>query len=494
MLRTPALLVASLLGAVGCVGGFVTSNDRSIDDFIDEIPAEDLACPADPDCSIGGDCSLYECPDHWICEGTANGERRCVSPGPDYPDRGGWSCEDVDGETVCTGDSFPDGGGGDAWRCEAAGDLVVCTKETPDYPDGGGGSAWSCYYEGDLRVCSTNPGDGGDGGGWVCWDDETGRHCRRDRDVPGDGGRWTCFDFMGESRCDGGGVPDGGGDWECEERGGEFYCVDRTPDYPDGGGGGSWSCRYTREFRVCDWDDDGGGPGPGPGPGPGDGPGDGPTTPGDTPRDCPVNDPTCGNVVCTAEMRGAVTFLDNEDGDDNGEIYVFGDGRRDQSCATVRVEVTAYYALYDDALAESCNTQRDEISYVTIANSCNATGNPVERNVGDRFVIGDVDNTPACSSDAECGGGTSCQRRSAGFCCVPTAPAFVGTFLLIAGEDNRICLHHVCPEVRAGTMTGADSFISAGCEGSINSVHLQLDGNAFVCPDSSLEFPMACGL
>lgn len=473
MYRTYRFLVALALFAAGCIGGFGGPEQGTVDDFIDSIPAEDLACPADPDCAIGGDCALYECPDHWVCEDRRDGERRCVSPGPDYPDGGDWDCEDVNEQTVCRGGSYPDGGGGDGWSCERSGDLVVCTNDSPDYPDDGGGDAWSCFYEGDLRICSTIPGDGG---GWTCWDDETGRHCRSDRpDLPGDGGDWTCYDYEGETHCDGGSdIPDGGG-WECYERDGEYYCT-TTPDYPDGGGGDAWSCRFSGEFRICDGDIPDGGDDWG------------------IPReDCPISDPTCSHGICIAEARGDVELIDDLDGEDDGELFVFGDGRRDQACATVRVNVTAYYALYDDALAESCRSQMDEISYVTIANSCNAEGNPVERNVGDRFVIGDVDNTPSCDSDAECGAGTSCQMRSAGFCCVPTEPAFVGTFLLLAGEDNRICLNHVCPEVRSGAMSGADPFINDGCEGSINSVHLQLEGDIFTCPDSSLELPMSCG-
>lgn len=473
MPRNFRVIFSVCLGATGCVGGFANPGEG---DFLDDLPPDMLVCPADPDCSIGGDCSLYECPDHWVCEEREDEHRRCVSPGPDYPDRGDWDCHDEGGTTVCEGGSFPDGGGGGAWNCTQAGDLVTCVSDDPSYPDGGGGSGWSCWYEGDLRVCSTVPGDGGDGGGWTCWDDEAGRHCRTDRpDLPGDDGDWTCFDYDGETHCDGGSsVPDGGG-WECVERDGEYYCT-TTPDYPDGGGGGSWSCRFTREFRICDGGDDGGGD-------------------GDIPRtDCPPTDPTCGSVLCTEDRRGEVTLLDDLDGEDDGEIYVLGDGRRDQSCATVRVGLTGYYALWDEALAESCTRQLDEISYLTIANTCNADGNPVERNVGDRFVIGDVDNTADCASDADCGAGSACRSRSAGNCCVPTAPAFVGTFLLVAGEDNRVCLNHVCPEVRAGLMSGADPFMTAGCEGSINSVHLRLAGSAFTCPDPSLEFPMGCGM
>ncbi|MBX3273595.1 MAG: hypothetical protein KF729_25245 [Sandaracinaceae bacterium] len=457
--------------AGGCTGGFGNMGGRSPSEFIESIPPDMLACPIDPDCAIGGDCRLYECPEHWVCEERSDGYERCVSPGPDYPDGGGWSCRDEEGRTICEGGSYPDGGGGNGWSCMQAGDLVTCVKDRPDYPDGGGGSGWSCWFEGDLRVCSTVPGDHPGGGGWTCWDDETGRHCRRPRpDLP-DGGNWTCYDYEGVTHCDGGtDIPDGGG-WECVERDGRYYCR-TTPDYPDGGGGGAWNCRFTREFRVCDAPDGGGG----------------------IPRtDCPPTDPSCGRYVCEESRRGSIRFFDDRDGTDDGELVVFGDGRRDQACGRVRVDVTGYYSLFNGALAESCSRQLDEIAYVTITNSCNASGNPLERNVGDRFVVGDVDNTPACTSDAECGAGHSCQSRSAGFCCVPTAPALVGTFLLIAGEDNLVCLNHVCPEVRAGAMRGADAFITAGCEGSINSVHLNLAGATDICPDPAVELPSRCG-
>ena len=473
MTRARIFALASLFTATGCVGGFGAPTQEDQDrQVVESIPPERLACPVDPDCAIGGDCSLYECPEYWVCVDGAEGGHTCVSPGPEYPDGGEWACEDVDGATVCRGSSFPDDGGGGVWSCEVSDEFVVCTDDTPSYPDDGGGGPWSCHYSGEFRICTDIPGDGG---GWVCTSEDGLRHCQRDRpDLPGDGG-WTCFDYEGVTHCDGGtDIPDGGG-WTCVERGGLYYCTDDTPDYPDDGGGGPWTCRFSREFRVCDRPDI---------------PDDG----GDIPHyDCPVGDPSCGRHVCTAETRGAVTFVDDEDGEDNAELYVLGNGTRDESCGHVRVAVTGYYRLFDAALAESCTRQRDEISYVTITNTCNADGAPVERNVGDRFVIGDVDNTPECASDSECGGGSFCRARSAGYCCVPSEPAFVGTFLLLAEEDNRVCLHHFCPEYRMGGV-GGDSFVSASCNSSIDSVHLRLDGDAFVCPDTSLEFPAGCGL
>ena len=240
------------------------------------------ACPVDPDCSIGGDCSLYECPDYWICEdlATAAGPvKRCTNPGPDYPDDShDWTCEDVGGRTVCRGSDFPDGGGGGDWNCEREGEFVVCESDTPDYPDEGGAGPWNCRFEDEFRVCESGGGGGeGDGGGWTCYDTATGRECRRDDPDYPDDRDWACYDTEGETVCSGAGdVPDGGGggDWDCQSIGEFVICRDGSPDYPDGGGGGDWDCYFMDELRVCT---DGGGdtPGDGGGGGGGDTPGDG---------------------------------------------------------------------------------------------------------------------------------------------------------------------------------------------------------------------------
>ncbi|HMO11946.1 MAG TPA: hypothetical protein PKB06_10710, partial [Actinotalea sp.] len=242
-----------------CVGGFGTgTGDRfgqPDPDSLGEVPTP--SCPIDPDCAIGGDCSLYECPDYWICEDQPNGRKRCINPGPDYPDGGNWECEDTGGRTICrrNGD-YPDGGGGGDWNCERQGDLVVCTDETPNYPDGGAGGPYNCWFADEFRICETIPGGPGDGGGWSCYDPGDGSvECRNNTPGYPDDGVWTCWDRDGTTYCrrQGRDFPDGGGggDWDCERQGEFIVCSDDTPDYPDGGGGGQWDCYFGDEFRIC---------------------------------------------------------------------------------------------------------------------------------------------------------------------------------------------------------------------------------------------------
>jgi hypothetical protein len=256
--------IGSLLFIAGCQGTFgdaSTTGSTPDDGTVNGMP---IACPIDPDCHIGGDCSLYECPDYWLCEDLATGNKRCTNPGPDYPDQGGdWECEDVGAQTVCRGSDFPDGGGGGDWNCERSGEFVVCTSDTPDYPDAGGGGAWNCWFEGEFRVCESG---GGDGGEWECYDTPSGRECRRRTPDYPDDRDWDCHDASGTTVCSApGDFPDGGsgGDWNCERMAELIVCTDDTPDYPDDGGGGAWDCYYTDEFRVCedggdDYPDDGG--------------------------------------------------------------------------------------------------------------------------------------------------------------------------------------------------------------------------------------------
>ncbi len=399
-LATPLWLLLSCLlwGAWACAPATFGPTTGS-GDGPGGISNENPVCPADPDCAIGGDCSLYECPDHWECETQPSGGEVCVSPGPDYPDEGGggrWTCTDEHGVTRCTreGGSLPDDGGGGGWTCERQGDLVVCEKDDPDYPDDGGGGTWDCWFEGEFRVCSRPGDDGGSGGG-------------------------------------GGGA--GGGD--------------------DGGGSGGGA--------------GGGG--------------------GDDGREHCVGD-SCDPPACPTDARGTVTFVDDRDGRDDGEIYALGDGTRDRSCATVYVDVTGYYQVFDRYIAESCTRQLDETGYLTISNSCNADGEPLEENVGDHFLVDDVDNTMSCTTDADCGGGLVCRDGTRVRCCVDPTPIFMGTFLLRAGEANELCINHWCPEYRDGR--SADGHANAGCDSSIDSIHVVLDGSTFLCPDEA-ELPLS---
>lgn len=224
-----------------------------------------------------------------------------------------------------------------------------------------------------------------------------------------------------------------------------------------------------------------------------------------------ICDPDCGNPcwdefgrdVCTDIPDPCVPtgdppfeFIDDMDGDpDDGQIVVLADREPTVSCGTIRVDVTGYYSIYDTELSESCDEQRDETGYVTIRNSCNTAGWAVERNAGDRFLVFDSDNTPDCASDADCEVGKVCRVGTGGrdSCCVPDTPVFMGTFLLVEGEDNRICINHWCPDWQMELSAGRDfGFVVDGCRG-INSIHFQVGDSAFACEDDTTLQPCSWG-
>jgi hypothetical protein len=251
-------LALALVWAPGCQGSFgAPERFREPETETGVVPTP--ACPNDPDCAIseGGECQV--CPSYWICEEPPGGPKKCINPGPEYPDGGGdWECRDVANEgTIVTecrrpGSDFPDGGGGGEWDCALEAEFVVCTDDTPTYPDGGGPGTFDCWFEDEFRICESG---GGDGGGWSCHDIETGIECRRDEPDFPDDGEWTCYDQDGETICTapGGDLPDGGGggEWDCVIEAEFVVCTDDTPDYPDDGGGGTTDCFYQDEFRVC---------------------------------------------------------------------------------------------------------------------------------------------------------------------------------------------------------------------------------------------------
>lgn len=262
-MRSIRLISIILVALPGCLGAAEVNPRDGVHDASDAGAPTRPACPIDPDCAIGGDCSLYVCPEYWVCEDLPNGNKRCINPGPEYPDDGGgWQCEDVGGVTRCRrpGNTYPDDGRGSEWSCELAGEFVVCTDSTPTYPDDGAGGPYTCWFEDEFRVCESIPGDGG---GWSCFDSATGRQCRNDDPSYPDDREWTCWDEGGDTVCrtPGGDLPDdgGGSEWVCELSGEFVVCRDDTPDYPDGGGDDAWDCRFGDEFRVCTPPDDGGG-------------------------------------------------------------------------------------------------------------------------------------------------------------------------------------------------------------------------------------------
>jgi hypothetical protein len=256
-MRLAVVIIAVSLPVIGCQGTFGEQSDHRSPD--DTAPSTVPTCPVDPDCAIGGDCSLYECPTYWICEDLATGIKRCTNPGPDYPDDGDWVCEDVGGQTVCRGADYPDGGSDGEWVCERTAEFVVCTSDSPDYPDEGSDGPWNCYFEGEFRVCESGGGSG-DGGGWMCYDTPTGRECRQRSPEYPDDREWECHDTETGTLCTApGDVPDDGGSggWDCYTMAEFVVCEDDTPDYPDDGGHGPWDCYYADEFRVCGEEDDG---------------------------------------------------------------------------------------------------------------------------------------------------------------------------------------------------------------------------------------------
>ena len=251
-------LLPAVLLATGCMGSFGDVNPNADPEVDPRLPENNTniptSCPIDPDCAIGGDCSLYECPDYWVCEDQpTNGRKRCTNPGPDFPDDGEWACEDIEGRTVCTGSDFPDDGGGTTWDCETRAEFVVCTNDTPDYPDEGGDGPFNCWFTDEFRICETIPS--GDGGGWSCYENAAGeQECRNNNPEFPDDGEWACWDMDGATNCRRpGDFPDdgGGSDWDCESQGEFVVCSDDTPDYPDDGGDGPWDCTFGDEFRVC---------------------------------------------------------------------------------------------------------------------------------------------------------------------------------------------------------------------------------------------------
>jgi len=146
-----------------------------------------------------------------------------------------------------------------------------------------------------------------------------------------------------------------------------------------------------------------------------------------------------------------------------------------KACIDVTVDKTGYYRLFDQTPAESCLSQTDEIAYLRISNSCNEQGWPIDPNLGQRFIVQDVDNTPPCSG--KCDGDLVCREGlgHAGRCCVPNR-IDVGTFLLVAGEKNKMCWHHFCPEWKKDGQ--GDRFVSdeQRCGETPQSVHLLLAG------------------
>lgn len=190
---------------------------------------------------------------------------------------------------------------------------------------------------------------------------------------------------------------------------------------------------------------------------------------------------------CPPESDPGWQFIDDRDGSDDGQLAALNRSGEAQACGTITVEKTGYYRIFDVELSESCDSQQDETGFLTVTNSCNPEGWAAEANAGYRYLVLDSDNTPSCSGDQDCAGGTVCRTgNNHGSCCVPAEPTFMGTFLLVAGEDNIICLNHWCPVWKEATQDGAEpGFVTAGCDG-VNSIHFRIDTNAVLCEEDTM--------
>ena len=133
-----------------------------------------------------------------------------------------------------------------------------------------------------------------------------------------------------------------------------------------------------------------------------------------------------------------------------------------EDSAVVHVDFTGIFHVYDTYIAESGASQINEIGYLTITNSHNATGMPQFANCETYWLVADTDNhgTP------------------------PPGSLYVGTFPLVAGEDNLLTLHHYCPLYRDGHCTSFQNG-TPGADGSCddngaNSIHMALDSICLV--------------
>jgi hypothetical protein len=197
---------------------------------------------------------------------------------------------------------------------------------------------------------------------------------------------------------------------------------------------------------------------------------------------------------CPPEKQVPLTFVDDLDGQPDGQIMARADHAPHQSCAKVLTQQTGYYRLYDKYIAESCATQLDETGYLTVKNTCNGAGWATEANAGDRYLVLDSDNTNPCTGDGQCGAGMRCRLDDQHSCCVPLKPVYLGTFYLVAGEPNLVCINHWCPEWKAGKQQmGKDfGFVKGGCVGA-NSVHFILGGEVVACKDDTMLNPCTFG-
>ena len=207
---------------------------------------------------------------------------------------------------------------------------------------------------------------------------------------------------------------------------------------------------------------------------------------------CPPDFGTSDMDFCFSDSAPTGSGYPSQSPSDD-QIYVLGNNPSgSQDCGIILAKETGYYAIYDSELSESCADQKDETGYLTVHNSCNEDGWATTRNVGDRLLVLDRDNQGAgCTGDSACATGYVCREgTNHGNCCVPEEPVYVGTFLLVAGEENVICIRHWCPEWRELSSQDPSAYEqvfvhdqsdpSKNCT-SPDSIHFKIAATAVAC-------------
>lgn len=137
-----------------------------------------------------------------------------------------------------------------------------------------------------------------------------------------------------------------------------------------------------------------------------------------------------------------------------GEIYVLSWSSTTAS-GVLHAPEMGWYHVFNQHVAESGASQRNESAFFRVPNATHPSGKPRWSNCGDDWVLPDHDN----------GGATALYH-------------YVGTFWLDAGE-NRLEMHHFCPDIRAGACAWMHDKVDSDktCDSdNPNSVHFNGDG------------------
>jgi len=143
-------------------------------------------------------------------------------------------------------------------------------------------------------------------------------------------------------------------------------------------------------------------------------------------------------------------------------VYVLSWDRTEVS-GVLEAQSQGWYHLYDFALSESGDSQRNESGYLRLPNDINPDGQPRWSNCQSNWVQVDQDNYQAPAATR----------------------VYLGTFWLNEGP-NPFSFTHYCPLYRAGHCLGLHDAEDAKstCEsGNLNSVHFEGEGLCIVLAD-----------